>query len=121
MKTWEDLRCVLEIDSQQDLENVSAAVIIKTLTGTRLITSWTDEIEFKYRLKKGIQTLECCFHRLPIRPGRQVVIELWLYDGSVLDSIEAARVMEVTEGDPCGFSLRSDQGAVLCNYEWKAS
>ena len=55
-----------------------------------------------------------------MRPGRQVAIELWMSDGDTLDWIDTARVLDVVELTPSGFSDRSDHGAFLCDYTWSA-
>jgi lipopolysaccharide transport system ATP-binding protein len=83
-----------------------------------LISSWTEEVDFRADLMKGEQTFECRFKRIAIRPGRQVAVELWMSDGAVLDHVESARILDVIEAEPCGFSVRADQGSVLCDYEW---
>jgi lipopolysaccharide transport system ATP-binding protein len=118
IKTYKDLRCLLTIDSTDAIPNAVIAIVIKTLTGTRLISSWTEEVDFRADLMKGEQTFECRFKRIAIRPGRQVAVELWMSDGAVLDHVESARILDVIEAEPCGFSVRADQGSVLCDYEW---
>ena len=118
VKTYKDLRCLLTIAATEATKNVVVAIVIKTLTGTRILSSWTEERDFDLNLEKGDQTIECRFENVPIRPGRQVVVELWMSDGGVMDHVDSARVLDVVEADPCGFSVRSDQGAVLCPYSW---
>ncbi|MGC4044599.1 MAG: ABC transporter ATP-binding protein [Armatimonas sp.] len=118
LKAGKDLRCVLTINAKQDLSNVSLAIVLKTLSGTRLISSWTEEKGSAINLRKGTQEIECRFKKLPVRPGRQVVMELWMFNGTLLDQIEMARILDVVEDEPLDFSSRSDQGAVLCDYEW---
>ncbi|MBB6049275.1 hypothetical protein [Armatimonas rosea] len=89
------------------------------MTGTRIISSWTDEKDVKIDLIEGTQKVECRFYQLPIRPGRQVMFELWMFDGALLDQIENARILDVVEGNISGFSNRADQGVVICNYDWR--
>lgn len=42
-----------------------------------------------------------------------------MHDGAVLDHIDDARIVDVIEVEPTGFSSRPDQGAVLCDYRWQ--
>jgi lipopolysaccharide transport system ATP-binding protein len=118
VKYDEDLRCVMEIDSKGDYSNVSLAIVIKTVTGTRLVTSSTNEFGEDISLQAGRRQVECRFKRLRIRPGRQVAIEVWMHDGELLDCIDTARIMDVTASPSSDISLRSDQGAYVCDYTW---
>ena len=115
----QDLRVWLEIEAEKACRQVSLAVVVKTLNGTRLVTSWTDEQGGKpFDLSAGRQVLECRFENVRIRPGRQVAIELWMDDGETLDHVDTARVFDVVEPEPSGISMRSDQGAYVCDYRW---
>jgi lipopolysaccharide transport system ATP-binding protein len=119
LQSGEDLRCVLEIESSCSMTDVSLAIVVKTLEGTRLLSSWTEEVGFVANLEPGIQQFECRFERVRIRPGRQVAIEIWMHDGSIVDHIEDACVLDVVEVNPTGFSSRVDQGSVLFEYSWR--
>lgn len=121
IKYGHDLRCMIEVESAVAIKNTSLAVVIKSLNGSRLVTSWTDEAGYRIDLKKGNQQIECCFRNLRIRPGRQVVIELWMNDGTLIDSLESARICDIVEIEPSGISLRSDQGAFVLDYQWSYS
>ncbi len=46
VKTYKDLRCLLTLDAAEAAKNVVVAIVIKTLTGTRLMSSWTEERDF---------------------------------------------------------------------------
>lgn len=117
----QDLRCLLEIETDRELTGVSLQVVLKNMHGTRLVTGWTDEVNFtsQVNLRPGRQEFECRFHELKIRPGRQVTIELWMHDGDRLDQIEMARVYDVVEEDSSGISLHPDQGIIVMDYSWK--
>ena len=114
----EDLRCIVEVTSDDAIEDVSLAIVLKTVHGTRLITSWSEEIGYHIDLQPGLQRFECRFENVRFRPGLQVAIELWMSDGDAMDCVEIARVLDVVEGTPTGFSTRADQGPILCNYSW---
>ncbi len=117
----EDLRCVVEIDAKVNVNNVSMQIVIKSIHGTRLVSGWTDEVAFTPQvcLKRGLQRFECRFRDLPIRPGRQVAFELWMFDGDWIDWIDMAHIYDVVELEPSGISLHSDQGAVVVDYTWQ--
>ncbi len=117
----EDLRCVVEVETKLELNNVSLMIVIKSMHGTRLLTGWTDEVGFTPQvcLVPGRQDFECRFKNLRIRPGRQISFELWMHDGDTLDCIEMAHVYDIVELEPSGISLHADQGAVVADYGWK--
>src|SRR5262249_34206680 len=56
-----DLHVRLDIEAFETLENVAVAIVIQTLYGTRLITSWTKETGLDLTLKPGWQVLGCRF------------------------------------------------------------
>lgn len=115
----EDLRIIIGIESYNENKGVSLAVVIKNISGNRLITSWSDETGVKFDLKSGKNTIECRFKNVNIRPGRQIVIELWMNDGETLDHIDSSCILEVVESKPSGISLRSEQGAFYIPYSWQ--
>jgi lipopolysaccharide transport system ATP-binding protein len=118
VQSGEDLRCLLAIKSTCRLADVSLAVVVKTLQGTRLLSSWTEEVGFTADLVPGCQEFECRFEKVRIRPGRQVVVEVWMYDGVIVDHIEDACVMDVVELHPTKYSNRPEQGNILYDYSW---
>ncbi|MBY0461436.1 MAG: ABC transporter ATP-binding protein, partial [Gemmataceae bacterium] len=117
----EDFRCVMEVDSTYAASDVSLAVVLKTVQGARIITSWTEEVGFKASLTPGRQTFECAFKTVRLRPGQKILLDLWLYDGDVVDLLNETCALDVVEGDPTGFSSRPDQGPMLCDYGWSCS
>jgi lipopolysaccharide transport system ATP-binding protein len=118
LRSGEDLRCLVEVQATRRVEDVSLGLVVKNLQGTRLVSALTDEVESRVALTPGIQRFECRFERVRIRPGRQVAIELWMFDGETIDHIDIARILDVIEVEPTGFSSRADQGAVLYDYSW---
>ncbi|HEY2908940.1 MAG TPA: ABC transporter ATP-binding protein [Gemmataceae bacterium] len=115
-----DLTIRMEIESSQAIPSVAAAVVLRTLYGMRAITSWTQEAGFAAGLEPGMQTLECRFRDVPLRPGHTVLIDLWLAAGAVLDSVEGALIVDVA-GDErhAQLSTNADQGIVVCDYQWR--
>jgi lipopolysaccharide transport system ATP-binding protein len=111
-----DLRCMIDIRSNAAVRGVSLAIVVKSLHGARIMTSWTDEVGRPVDLVSGLQRYECRFRDVRIRPGRQVAIDLWMCDGEELDVIEHARILDVVEVQPSGYSSRSDQGYYVCDY-----
>jgi lipopolysaccharide transport system ATP-binding protein len=114
-----DLILRVEIRSDRDIPDVALAVVIQTLQGARVITSWTREVDYSVDLHKGVQTYQCHFQQLRLRPGRRVNIHLWMATQSVLDCVEQARVIEVTDTwETRRLSTEAMQGVVVCDYEW---
>ena len=116
----EDLRCVVTIESSQAMTDVSLAIVIKTIEGARVISSWTEEVGYRLALTPGTQRFECRFKSVPLRPGRPMTFDIWMNDGDLVDLIENAGVLDVVEEKPLGFSNRVDQGIALCDYEWSS-
>ncbi|HEX4608660.1 MAG TPA: ABC transporter ATP-binding protein [Urbifossiella sp.] len=114
----EDLRCVLEIDSTYACPDVSLAIVFKTPQGARVVTSWTEEVDYKINLQIGINIFECMFQKIRLRPGQKMIIDLWMYDGDTVDLLTETCVLDVVETTPMGFSTRPDQGPMLCDYVW---
>jgi lipopolysaccharide transport system ATP-binding protein len=114
----EDFRCVLDVESSYRTNDLSLAVAIRTMQGARLFTSWTEEVGFEASLTPGRHRFECLFKRIPIRPGRQLLFDIWMHDNETVDYIEDACMMDVVERTPLGVSNRADQGHALCEYAW---
>lgn len=117
----EDLRCVLEVDSSYNCKDLSLAVVLKTLEGARIVTSWSEEAGFVPSLSLGRNVFECKFREVRLRPGQKLLVDIWMYDGHVVDEIDDVCMLEVIEGSLKGFSSRTDQGPMLCNYDWSCA
>jgi lipopolysaccharide transport system ATP-binding protein len=115
-----DLVVRMSVESAEAIRNAAIAVVVRSLYGMRIITSWTQEAGFSVDLKPGSQAFECRFRDVKLRPGHTVLIDLWMAAGGVLDSVEGALVVEVG-GDErhAKLSTNADQGVVLCDYEWR--
>lgn len=116
----EDLILRMNIQSKCDIPDVALAVVLKTLSGNRLITSWTREVNFSVALYKGSQAYECCFKRVNLRPGHTFGVSLWMESShSVIDSVEDAGVITITDGrNSKHLSTESNQGIIVCDYTW---
>jgi lipopolysaccharide transport system ATP-binding protein len=116
----DDLSICAEIDSSRSVENLAMAVVLKTVTGTRLITSWTPEVGYRGYLRPGRQVYRCRFRRAALRPGHRVAVELWMESEGTLDFVVDAGVFEVVDS-PATRHLSTDamQGPVLCEYDWE--
>jgi lipopolysaccharide transport system ATP-binding protein len=116
----DDLVIRAEVESTCSLDEVAAAVIIATQHGTRVVTSWTKEVDFRTGLRPGSQVLECRFRNATLRPGHTVMVHLWLSDGEVLDSVENALVVDVLPSERNKhLSPDAFQGVVVFDYEWR--
>ena len=118
LRSGEDIICEFDVDSKVRLSNVALAVVIRTTQGARILTSWTEEVGYCASLESGNQTFRCHFREPRIRPGRKVVVELWMNDGEEIDYVEDACILDITEGVDPGISTRQDQGLMVCDYSW---
>ena len=115
----EDLTVRLKVVAQSAVQGVAMAIILQTLYGMRVITSWTREVDFPVDLSRGHHWYECRFRRVPLRPGHTIRIDLWMAAHTVLDSVENAGVLDIAcSEDTRHLSPNGDQGVVVCDYEW---
>ncbi len=116
----DDLIVRMEVESSERIENVALAVVLQSLYGLRLITSWTPEVGFTATLRPGRQAFECRFRNVNIRPGHAVLVDLWMAAGRPLDFVERALVVDVAGDDRhAHLSTTGEQGVVLCDYGWR--
>ena len=116
----EDLTVCAEIDSPCSIDKLALAVVLKSVSSARLITSWTEEVGYTGYLKPGRQVYRCKFHHVALRPGQRIIVELWMESNGVLDHVSDAGIFDVIDS-PTTKLLSSDphQGAVLCPNEWE--
>lgn len=115
----EDLTLRMTILSKYDIRDVAIAIVLKTLSGNRLITSWTRETDFSVSLHQGSQTYECRFRQVNLRPGHSIAVGLWMESQGVIDYMEDAGVIHVTDGrNTRHLSTEQHQGIIVCDYTW---
>jgi lipopolysaccharide transport system ATP-binding protein len=115
----DDLILRLEIRADRDIRDVALTVVLQTLQGARIITGWTREVDYRVDLLKGVQTYQCHFQRVRLRPGRRVYVQLAIATHNLIDCVEDAHVIEVTDNwETRTLSTESTQGAIVCDYEW---
>jgi lipopolysaccharide transport system ATP-binding protein len=115
----DDLVVQMDVAVRTDVKKVALAVIIQSIYGARIITSWTQETNFQVDLHAGAERFECRFKNVRLRPGHRVIINLWMAADGTLDSVEHALVLEVVDGpETYGLSTDSMQGMVVCDYAW---
>jgi lipopolysaccharide transport system ATP-binding protein len=115
----EDLIIRMDIRASNTIRNVAIAVVLSTLEGFRLMTSWTKEVEFHVDLHDGTRTIECRFHKVRLRPGHQFAVTLWMATHEVLDCVQNAQIASVIASDTNRhFSPNADQGIILCDHTW---
>jgi lipopolysaccharide transport system ATP-binding protein len=119
-RSGDDLVLQMDVESFEDVRNVALAVVLETLQGARIVTSWTGEVGFATNLKCGRQTYECRFRNLRLRPGHRVNVLLWLSsDHQHIDCVPNAKVIEIEHSEGTqSLSTESAQGIVLCDYSW---
>ncbi len=117
----EDLYVRVRIQAREKIPNATLVVNVMTLGGAKVYSGWTHESGFPVSLDREIQEYQCCFRNVRLRPGRRMLIGLWLEAGGVLDSLDDAVTFQVADGPGSeAFSTDRFQGAVLCDYEWSA-
>jgi hypothetical protein len=115
----DDLILQMDILAKHGFSDVALAVVLHSVYGARIITSWTKEVNCPVQLLEGIQTWVCRFKNVRLRPGHRVVVKLWMSAGDVLDSVEQALVIEITDGSETqDLSTDAMQGLVVCDYSW---
>jgi lipopolysaccharide transport system ATP-binding protein len=114
-----DLVLRFDLESKCHVNDVALAVVLKTLSGTRVITSWTKEANFHVSLIPGKHTYQCTFKNVRVRPGHRLTVMLWMESQGVMDCIENARVIDVTDGiGSQHLSTEQSQGVVVFDYAW---
>jgi lipopolysaccharide transport system ATP-binding protein len=115
----DDLILRLDIRADRDIRDVALSVVLQTLQGARLITGWTREVDFRVDLHKGVQTYQCHFQNVRLRPGQRVYVQLQMATHNVIDCVEDAKVIDVTDRwETRSLSTESSQGAIVCDYQW---
>jgi hypothetical protein len=115
----DDLILRLDIRADRDIRDVALSIVLQTLQGARLITGWTREVDYRVDLHKGVQTYQCHFQNVRLRAGRRVYVQLQMEAHSLIDCVEDARVIEITDSwETRSLSTESTQGAIVCDYRW---
>jgi len=120
--TGNDLVVRIEIDSAAAIPDVTLSTIVQTLHGTRIISTWTREVNFDVALQPGVQTYQCRLKNVCIRPGQTILLNLWMatVNGTILDNVENAVVLDVLGDEShAHLSTSQDHGVVYCEYAWK--
>jgi lipopolysaccharide transport system ATP-binding protein len=115
----DDFRVQVEVTAFADIKEVQLAVVLLTLHGTRLISSWTREVNFPVELCKGLQSFECCFRDVRLRPGHRIAVGLWMATQNVMDYVSMAFFVDVVPGATTAhLSTDKEQGILALDYEW---
>lgn len=115
----DDLLFQIDVESKCEIRNAALVLVLFTLSGTRILSSWTRETGFQVHLRPGRQTFRCRFRDVRLRPGHRFTVQLWMADRSTIDSLEYAYVLDVTaDEETMHFSTDALQGAVVCESDW---
>jgi lipopolysaccharide transport system ATP-binding protein len=120
--TETDMVVRMEVESNDRFPDVTLSVVVQSLHGTKVISTWTREAGFDVALDRGIQAFECRLRDVRLRPGQTVILNLWMAtgNGTLLDSVENAIVIDVLGDDRhAHLSTSTDHGVVYCQHEWK--
>ena len=113
----DDLIFEFEIESDHDIPDVALAVVLYTIQGLKVVSSWTKEVGFPVDLRKGKQSFRCGFSQIWLRPSHQVSVSLWMADADLIDNVEGATVIDVIDSRASQqISNRSDQSLIVCPY-----
>lgn len=110
----------MEMDVRKPVDDVSLAVVVQSVFGTRVISSWNREVNFSTDLRPGKKAFECRFKNVRLRPGHTVMVNLWSAEGhDVVDAVDNAVAIDVvgSERDK-HLSTASEQGIFICDYDW---
>jgi len=121
-RSGDDLTFRLTVESEADVADVGIAIVLQSLYGNRIVTSWNREVGAGISLRRGVQEIDCTFHRLNLRPGHQLQVQLWMEAGEVLDSVDGAGMISVIESpETVNYSRDAAQGIMLCPHSWAVS
>jgi hypothetical protein len=68
-------------------------------------------------LHEGFQTYECCFKQVNLRPGHSIAVSLWMESHGVIDHIEDAGIIQISDGRHSHhLSTEHNQGVIVCDY-----
>jgi len=119
--TGDDLVVQLDVEAKAALPDLTMAVVICSLHGTRVISGWSREDNFNATLTPGKHTFECRFKNLCIRPGHTFLINLSMAtgNGTLVDQVENAIVMDtISDETHAHLSSSQDHGIVYCEHTW---
>ena len=120
--TGDDLVVQLEVEVKTAIPELTMAVVISSLHGTRVISGWSQEDNFPLSLTPGTHTLECRFRNLCIRPGHTFLLNLWMAtpNGVLVDSVENAMVIDTVSDDKhAHLSSSQDHGMIYVEHKWR--
>lgn len=108
------------IESSCELKNILIGIGINDKLGYRITTPFSEHLNIRYNLKKGLNTVQCTILNLNLKPDTYT-LELYLGDESrVFDYNDFGNIMEVTDID--GTKLKKiptiTQGNVLMDQIW---
>jgi lipopolysaccharide transport system ATP-binding protein len=118
----DDLVVKLEVEAKVDLPDLTMAVVIQSLHGTRVISGWSREDGFSTALTVGLHEFECRFKKLAIRPGHTFLINLWMAtaNGTLVDAVDHAVVVDaISDERYAHLSSSQDHGMVYFEHTWR--
>jgi lipopolysaccharide transport system ATP-binding protein len=118
-QSGDDLTVEFTVEAAGPVAGATLAVNLRTASGTKVYSAWTQEQGVPVALRPGRQAFRCTFRQVRLRPGRTVEVELWMAADGVLDHVgEALRVPVIDGPDTRALANVSDQGVVLTDVAW---
>ncbi|MFN7733247.1 MAG: ABC transporter ATP-binding protein [Pirellula sp.] len=117
----ESIRIAVTIDATCELKDTGLAIVLSSVSGTRVITGWNRETDTLFHFHPGRHRCYCEFEGLQIRPGHDLWISLWMEQGGrVLDSVESVADIQCRANDEETQRLSPDrnQGVIALRQRW---
>ncbi len=121
--TGSTLRLSMQIKVFSTIRDVGVAIILTSISGTRIVTSWNREAGVTLDFESGLHEVFCDFEDLRLRPGHSLWISLWMEgQGQVIDSLESIAEVCARPGDSESEQLSTDrfQGIIACKQRWSS-
>jgi lipopolysaccharide transport system ATP-binding protein len=115
------IRIAMTINASCDLRDVGVAVVLSTVSGSRVITGWNREADTPLHFERGENQCYCDFEELRLRPGHELWVSLWMEQGGgVLDFVESVTEIECRAQDDDSQRLSTDraQGVIALRQRW---
>ena len=98
--------------------NIEVALGLFRPDQTPLLYLGTKVLRMEIARIQGSGAFICRIPRLPLEPGRYTLTTEINQNGIIVDRVETAASIEVTEGDYYGTGVIWPFGGILCDYEW---
>ncbi|EFK95349.1 protein containing ABC transporter-like domain [sediment metagenome] len=119
--TGEDglLEMSYECQKGKSFRNVEIAMGIRKQDQTPMLYLGTKIVHQDIDFVNGLRSSVCKVKKLPLEPGRYSINAEIKQNGIIVDYIQSAAFVDVTDGDYYGTGTIWLYGGFLCDYSWK--